>query len=121
MQLVQPWENFIIFALEKFQFYLLETKVIIFSDHTALMHLLKKKESKPKLLRCILLLQEFNIEICKKKGAENCVADHLSRISCDGEVFPLFKLFPNDHLYALHGKSPWYADIVDYLVIKELP
>jgi hypothetical protein len=66
----------VVFALEKFRSYLLGTKVIVFTDHTALRYLLKKKKSKPRLIRWILLLQEF--EIKNKNGVENHVADHLS-------------------------------------------
>ncbi|XP_074293022.1 uncharacterized protein LOC141619912 [Silene latifolia] len=52
----------IVYALDKFRCYLLGSKVIVFSDHRALRHLLVKKESKTCLLRCILLLQEFDLE-----------------------------------------------------------
>jgi hypothetical protein len=57
----------VVFALEKFRSYLLSTKVIVFTDHAALRYLLKKKESKPRLIRWILLLQEFDLEIKDKK------------------------------------------------------
>ena len=70
----------IVFALDKFCSYLLGSKVIVFSDHATLRHLLAKKESKPCLIRWILLLQEFDLEIKDKAGAENQVADHMSRL-----------------------------------------
>ncbi|KAL0408192.1 UNVERIFIED_CONTAM: Retrovirus-related Pol polyprotein from transposon.6 [Sesamum radiatum] len=64
----------IVFALEKFRPYLLGTKVIVYSDHAALKYLLSKKDAKPRLLRWILLLQEFDLTIKDKKGAKNLVA-----------------------------------------------
>lgn len=53
----------IVFTLEKFRCYLLDTKVVVYSDHSALKYLLKKKKAKPRLFCWILLLQEFNFEI----------------------------------------------------------
>jgi hypothetical protein len=73
----------VIFALDKFKSYLLGSKVIIYSDHAALKYLFSKKEAKSRLIRWILLLQEFDIEIRDKKGFENVVADHLSRLTVD--------------------------------------
>lgn len=50
----------IVFSLEKIQSYLLGTKVIIYSDHATLHYLITNKEEKPRLIRCILLLSEFD-------------------------------------------------------------
>ena len=111
----------IVFALEKFRSYLLGTKVIVYSDHAALKFLLKKKESKPRLIRWILLLQEFDLEIRDKKGSENLVADHLSRLPITEEAQPLQDDFPDEYLFSVHKKTPWYADIVNYLVVGSLP
>jgi hypothetical protein len=111
----------IVFALEKFRSYLLGTKVIVYSDHAALKYLLKKKESKPRLIRWILLLQEFNLEIRDKSGTENLVADHLSRITPSGDQLPLKEDFPDEHLFFITQEYPWYADIVNYLVTKTFP
>ncbi|KAB2623584.1 hypothetical protein D8674_038876 [Pyrus ussuriensis x Pyrus communis] len=61
----------VVFALEKFRSYLIGTKVIVFSDHAALKYLLTKKDAKPRLIRWILLLQEFDLEI--KDTKENII------------------------------------------------
>ena len=68
----------VVFALEKFRPYLLGSKTVIFTDHSALKYLMTKKEAKARLIRWILLLQEFDLEIRDKRGIENVVADHLS-------------------------------------------
>ncbi|RVW35246.1 Retrovirus-related Pol polyprotein from transposon 17.6 [Vitis vinifera] len=70
----------VVFALDKFRNYLLGTSIVIFTDHSALKYLLNKKDAKARLIRWILLLQEFNIQIKDKQGVENVVVDHLSRV-----------------------------------------
>ncbi|KAJ9551053.1 hypothetical protein OSB04_015098 [Centaurea solstitialis] len=115
----------VVFALEKFRQYLLGTKVVVFTDHAALRYLMTKKDAKPRLIRWILLLQEFDLEIRDKSGAQNLVADHLSRIVSNEESLPLDDKFPDEHLFEVKTTVPWYADIVNYLVTgttpKELP
>ena len=68
----------IVYALEKFRSYLVGSKIVIYTDHTAIKYLLRKADSKPRLIIWILLLQELDLVINDKKGYENVVADHLS-------------------------------------------
>ncbi|KAM1255937.1 hypothetical protein ACFX2G_030712 [Malus domestica] len=111
----------VVFALDKFRSYLLGTKVIIYTDHAALKYLLTKKEAKPRLIRWMLLLQEFDIEIRDKKGSENVVADHLSRLVHEEEVVPIPETFPDEQLMSIEVSMPWYADLVNYLASQVIP
>ncbi|KAD5961340.1 hypothetical protein E3N88_12813 [Mikania micrantha] len=112
----------IVFALDKFRSYLWGSKVIIYSDHTAVRYLMDKKDAKPRLIRWILLLQEFDLEIRDKKGSENVVADHLSLVihneTEDGVA--INETFPDEQL--LHVSiEPWYANFANYLAAGTLP
>jgi hypothetical protein len=113
----------VVFALDKFRSYLLGSKVIIYSDHAALRHLLAKKETKPRLIRWILLLQEFDIVIRDKKGTENVVADHLSWIQFETvQPLPVHDSFPDEQLFEITPREPpWYADIINYLATGQIP
>ncbi|KAK0597787.1 hypothetical protein LWI29_028591 [Acer saccharum] len=117
----------VVSASEKFRQYLIGSKVIVYSDHAALKYLLTKKEAKPRLLKWILLLQEFDLEIRDKKSSENVVADHLSRLVEDENVeestklVPINENFPDEQLMAVGVNDPWYADIVNYLANDIIP
>ncbi|CAN6560268.1 unnamed protein product [Malus baccata var. baccata] len=110
----------VVFALDKFRSYLIGTKVIVFTDHAALKYLLTKKEAKPWLIRWMLLLQEFDIEIREKKGSENVVADHLSRMVHNEESLPIVETFPDEQLLSIKISEPWCADMVNFLVSKRI-
>ena len=82
-----------------------------------------KKDTKPRLIRWVLLLQEFDLEIKDKKGIENLVVDHLSPLEGPSKVIHINDDFPDEQLWAIEDKKPvpWFADLVNYLVAKVLP
>ncbi|XP_071939872.1 uncharacterized protein [Coffea arabica] len=106
----------VIFALEKFRSYLLGVKVIIFSDHAVLRYLLAKKDAKPRLIRWILLLQEFDLEIKDRSGAENLEADHLSRMLTNKEDLQLRESFSEEQLLAIDSSVPWYLSLIFWIL-----
>jgi hypothetical protein len=82
-------------------------KVIIYNDHAALKYLLTKKDAKPHLIRWILLLQEFDLEIKDKKGVENHVVDHLSRMQFENShELPINDSLRDDVLFKVTKLDP---------------
>nr|CAN76511.1 hypothetical protein VITISV_022253 [Vitis vinifera] len=112
----------VVFALDKFHAYLVGSFIIVFTDHSALKYLLTKQDAKTRLIRWILLLQEFDLQIKDKKGVENVVAYHLSRLvlAHNSHPLPINDDFPEESLMFL-VKTPWYAHIANYLVTGEIP
>src|SRR3954466_15053833 len=70
----------VVFACDKFRQYIVDSKVIIHTNHDVIKYLMEKKYAKPRLIRWVLLLQEFDLQIVDRKGAGNPVADNLSRM-----------------------------------------
>ena len=113
----------IVFAFEKFRPYLIGNKVVVHTDHSAIKYLMTKKDAKPRLIRWVLLLPEFDLEIKDKKRTENLVADHLSWLEGVSDEVQVNGDFPDEQLLAIEGKRaiPWFADYVNYLVAKVIP
>ncbi|GJV87685.1 reverse transcriptase domain-containing protein [Tanacetum coccineum] len=111
-----------LYAFEKFWPYLVLSKSIVYTDHSALKYLLAKQDAKPRLLRWILLLQEFDVVIRDKKGAENLAADHLSRLEnphqSELEKKEITETFPLETLgmvtFRGDNNAPWFADFANY-------
>nr|GEV88853.1 reverse transcriptase domain-containing protein [Tanacetum cinerariifolium] len=106
----------VVYAFEKFRPYLVLSKSIVYTDHSALKYLLNKQDTKPRLLRWVLLLQEFDITILDKKGSENLAADHLSRLKNPHkdvlENKDINENFPLETLGSLSCDStPWQGKI----------
>ena len=113
----------IVFAFDKFRPYLIGNKVVVHTDHSAIKYLMTKKDAKPRLIRWVLLLQEFDLEIKDKKGTENLVADHLSWLEGVSDEVQVNDNFPDEQLLTIEEKKgvPWFADYVNYLVAKVIP
>ena len=108
----------VVYALEKFWPYILGRKIIIYTDHAALKYLLSKKDGKPRLIRWVL--RELDLEIKDKKGSENSVANHLSRLHVLGGG-DIGDTFPDEHLLAISSHAPWYAHIMNFIVTGSIP
>nr|GEV97064.1 reverse transcriptase domain-containing protein [Tanacetum cinerariifolium] len=111
-----------VYSFKKFLPYLVLSKSIVYTDHSALKYLFNKQDAKLRLLCWVLLLQEFDIIIRDKKGAENLAAVHLSRLENPhqsmldkkeiNETFPLETL----NVVSFHGDSStlWFAHFANY-------
>ncbi|GJV46130.1 reverse transcriptase domain-containing protein, partial [Tanacetum coccineum] len=112
----------VVYAFEKFRSYLILNKSIVYTDHFALKYLFAKKDLKARLLRWVLLLQEFKFKVIDTKGAENLAADHLSRLENPyenvldpkeiNETFPLETL--NMVTFRGDSSTPWFANFANY-------
>ncbi|GJZ32630.1 reverse transcriptase domain-containing protein [Tanacetum coccineum] len=111
----------VVYAFEKFRSYLVLSKSIVYTDHSAIKYLFAKKDAKPRLMRWILLLQEFDVIIRDKKGAENLAADHLSRLENphqdkleNKEITETFPLETLGSVALRVDSTPWFADFANY-------
>ena len=114
----------IVFACEKFKPFILGSHVTVHTDHTTIKYLMEKKVAKPRLIRWLLLLEEFNLEIKDKKGCDNVIADHLSRLENpteDERETEIEENFLGEHLFQVSVQVPWYVDIVNFLACGIIP
>nr|GFA54258.1 reverse transcriptase domain-containing protein [Tanacetum cinerariifolium] len=108
----------VVYAFKKFRSYQIMNKSIVHKDHSALKYLFAKKDAKARLLRWVLLLQEFDFKVLDTKGAENLAADHLSRLENPYEnVLNPKEINEKFHLETLgmvtfrgDSSTPWFTD-----------
>ncbi|KAD3337258.1 hypothetical protein E3N88_32778 [Mikania micrantha] len=112
----------VVFAFDKFRSYLVLSKTTVFTYLSALRFLFAKKDAKPRLIRWIILLSEFDIEIRDKKGAENVAADHLSRLEDperseirEEEIGDRFPHEVIDFVEAEKQGMPWFTELANFL------
>ncbi|KAK1607213.1 hypothetical protein QYE76_030886 [Lolium multiflorum] len=105
-----------------FRPYIVDSKVTIHTDHAAIRYLMTKKDAKPRLIRWVLLLQEFDLHIIDRKGADNPVADNLSRLeNIAYDHVPVNDSFPNEQLAVIkihhvlvgNSKDSFFEDVVN--------
>ena len=81
------------------------SKITVYTDHSALKYLLSKTDVKPRLIRWVLLLKEFDLEIKDKRGVENLAADHLSHLEDPNrgmlEEREINDTFPDEQLFSI--------------------
>src|ERR1041385_2627123 len=115
----------VVFACDKFRPYIVYSKFIIHTDHAALKYLMAKKDAKPRLIRWVLLLQEFDLHIVDRKGADNPVVDNLSRMEdIPHDPIPVNDIFPDEQLPVVKVQplsDPWFADYANLIVANYLP
>ncbi|GKC99830.1 reverse transcriptase domain-containing protein, partial [Tanacetum coccineum] len=112
----------VVYAFEKFRPYLVLSKTIVYTDHSALKYLHAKQDAKPRFLCWIPLLHEFDVIIRDKKGVENLAANHLSRLENTHqsklEKKEITKTFPLETLgmvtFRSDASTPWFVDFSNY-------
>lgn len=117
----------LVFTFEEFCSYLLGANVVVHTDHSTIKYLMAKKDVKPRLIRWVLLLQEFNFDVINRKGSENQVSDHLSRLEDKAIIqfddgLEINDSFPNERvLPTSYDLIPWFVEYANYLVSDIVP
>eukprot|EP00253_Pinus_taeda_P029632 PITA_29632 len=111
----------VIHAINKFKHYITGYETFIHTDHSTIIYLINKPITNGRVIRWLLLLQEFNITVLDRPGKQNIVADFLSMIHNTKEDSLVEDKFPDEYLFAVTTKTHWYVDIASYLVTRKLP
>jgi hypothetical protein len=111
----------VIHAINKFLHYIIGYLVILYTDHSAIRYLTNKLITNGRVTRWLLLLQEFDITIKDRPGRENLVTNFLSCIPKTNDSLIVENQFPDEHLFFVTTKPPWYADVENYLAAGRLP
>ncbi|GKA85321.1 putative nucleotidyltransferase, ribonuclease H [Tanacetum coccineum] len=118
----------VVFSFDKFRSYLILSKTVVYTDHSASKYLFSKQDVKPRLIRWVLLLQGFDIKIKDKKGQKTWL-----RITCQDLRTQIWehswkkksRMNFLTHLMILKAElnydEPWYVDYVNYIVGKIVP
>eukprot|EP00253_Pinus_taeda_P022334 PITA_22334 len=112
----------IVHSLNKFRHYITGYQTFLHTHHAVIRYLMNKLDVNARIIRWLLLLQQFDLTIVDKPGKENVVVDFLSRLDfLTGEEGIMDDQMPDEHLFAISVLSPWFADIANYLVSAQFP
>ena len=111
----------VIYYINKFRHYITGYLVFLYTDHSCVRYLANKPITNGRITRWLLLLQEFDITIKYHPRKENIVADFLSRVPKSNDIVAIYDEFPDEHLFVVAIKTPWYADVENYLAVGKLP
>ena len=112
----------VVHSLNKFRHYITSYQTFVHTDHATIKYLMNKPNVNARIIRWLLLLQQFDLTIVDKPDKENVVADFLSRMNLPvGEEGMVDDQFLDEHLFTILVLSPWFADIANYLVLVQFP
>lgn len=111
----------VIYAVNKFRHYITRYLVVLYTDHYDIKYLANKPVTNGRVTRWLILLQEFDITIKDRPGKENHVADFISRMPKPMDAAEVEDQFPDEHLFFVTVRTPWYADVANYLGVRKLP
>ena len=111
----------IVHAINKFRHYITGYETFIHTDHSSIRYLMNKWITNGRVIRWLLLLQEFNITILDRPGKQNTVVDFLSKLQNIKYNTPVEDQFPDEYLFSISTQTPWFADIANYLVSRKFP
>eukprot|EP00253_Pinus_taeda_P035613 PITA_35613 len=109
--------------LVPYTIYYTSYETFIHTDHSVIRYLMNKLVTNGRVTRWLLFLQEFNITVLDRSGKQNTIDDFLYRIQNTNlkEDYPVEDKFLDEYLFAVTTKTPWYANIANYLVTGKLP
>ena len=111
----------VVHAINKFRHYIIWYEIFIHIYHSTIINLMNKPITNGRVTTWLLLLWEFNITILDRPGKENVVANFLSKIHNECGLVLVNDNFPDEHIFSISTKTPWFADIVNYQATKKLP
>lgn len=110
-----------IYGINKFRHYITGYPVALYTDHSTIKYLANKPITNGRVTRWLLLLQEFDITIKDRLGRENLVGDFLSWVPRIDDAMAVEDQFPDEHMFVVAVKTPWYVDVENYLAVGKLP